>query len=221
MQFARPLPEPLVERHRVWRAGLSAEERSLRAKVALEGQDPEGMIIACCDSRVMTGAVFGGTAGDFFVHRNIANLVPRCVSDDAYHGTSATIEFAVGVLKVRRLIVMGHLGCGGVAGCLQQHAEAKAGGGTGGGFVARWLTILEPRVPKVLALGLDAEGTQRALEHEGVLLSLENLMTFPFVAERVHSGKLELHGIWKDIGNGVLEVFDPERGGFREVADQA
>lgn len=216
MTHARPLPDFLAEKHRRWRTALTDDTRAHLARLADEGQAPAAMIVACCDSRVMANDVFGAEAGDFFIHRNIANLVPGYAADGAYRGTSATVEYAVTVLRVRHLIVMGHRGCGGVAACLDRHGGAEDPG-PARSLVENWISILAPRVPGVVARGLDPEASQRALEHEAVLLGLENLMTFPFVAEAVAAGDLELHGLWKDIGAGLLEYYDADRGAFAPV----
>jgi len=215
MKNVRPLPPFLVSRYRRWREELSEEARERFARLAAEGQAPRAMIVACCDSRVMADDVFGAEAGDFFIHRNIANLVPRYTVDGAYRGTSATIEFAVTVLKVRHLIVMGHRSCGGVAACLARYGAGEPG--PAHSLVESWISILAPRVPAVVARGLGPEAAQRALEHEAVLLGLENLMTFPFVADAAAAGELELHGLWKDIGAGLLEYYDAGRGAFVPV----
>jgi carbonic anhydrase len=217
MDHARPLPAFLIARHRDWRASLDADHRARLEALAETGQSPQAMIVACCDSRVMAADVFGAEAGEFFVHRNIANLGPPCSPVGHQRGTSATVEFAVTVLKVRHLIVMGHRGCGGVAGCYDMH------GGEGGtalrpdSFVGRWLEILAPPVAPLLARGLERDAALRVLEHEAILLSLENLTTFPFVAEALDAGRLELHGIWKDIGDGDLEYFDSGQNAFVRV----
>jgi carbonic anhydrase len=174
------------------------------------------MIIACCDSRVMATDVFGGEAGDFFVHRNIANLVPHCQPDGASRGTSATVEYAVTVLQVSHLIVMGHFGCGGVSGYLDMEAGSP-GAPDGASFVGRWLSILAPGHARVAALGLDRRDAQRALEHQAILVSLDNLMTFPFVSERVADGRLQLHGVWKDITDGELDYYESDGETFQPV----
>ncbi len=216
MENARPLPTFLIERYRLWQARVATKGRAHLAALANDGQRPRAMIIACCDSRVMATAVFGGEAGDFFVHRNIANLVPRFTPDSAVRGTSATIEYAVTVLKVRHLIVMGHHGCGGVAGCydlMSGHENAPPADS----FVGRWLTILEPGFDRVAALGLPRAEALRALEHQAILVSLENLIEFPFVAAAVAAGRLQLHGIWKDISDGDLDFYDATTDSFHDV----
>jgi carbonic anhydrase len=220
MDHASPLPDFLVARFRRWRARMGPGERERMAALAERGQNPRAMIVACCDSRVMATDVFGGEAGDFFVHRNIANLVPRHTPDGAARGTSATIEYAVGVLKVEHLIVMGHFGCGGVAGCHDLQAGV-AGAPAADSFVGQWLRILAPGYDRIAALGLDRTEALRALEREAILVSLENLMTFPFVREAVAAGRLALHGIWKDISDGDIEWYDPASDRFRKVDDDA
>lgn len=216
MEHARPLPPFLVGRYHEWKARMGATERGRLAGLAAHGQHPRAMIVACCDSRVMATDVFGGEAGDFFVHRNIANLVPRSRPDGTERGTSATVEYAVTVLDVDHLIVMGHYGCGGVAGCYDMHRDAPGAPGPAS-FVGRWLTILSPGYARVAGLDLDRDAALRALERQAIILSLENLMSFPFVAQRVAARRLELHGVWKDIADGNLEYYDAATGTFRPV----
>jgi carbonic anhydrase len=212
MTIARPLPDYLVKRYHGWKATAYSENSAWFRKLADEGQHPRAMVISCCDSRVHVTAIFGADPGEFFLHRNIANLVPPYAPDGNQHGTSAAIEYAVTALKVPHLIVIGHSSCGGVKGCYDM-CEGKAPAlDEKTSFVGRWMDLLRPghaRLPE----GTEAERVA-ALEKEGVLVSLENLMTFPFVKEAVESGKLTLHGLWTDIGAGGLESYDPERGAF-------
>lgn len=216
MKFAKPLPPFLIERHRNRRAARTPDERARMLELATYGQNPRAMVIACCDSRLMVRDLFGAEAGEFFVHRNIANLIPPCTLDGRQHGTSATIEYAVTTLKVRHLIVMGHSGCGGIAGCFDmQSGEEPAP--EPGSFVGDWLQILAPSVPPLLEGGLERAPALRALERQGVLVSLANLMTFPFVSEAVYTGQLQLHGIWNDISDGELEVYNSETDAFYRI----
>jgi carbonic anhydrase len=215
MTITRPLPEYLVRRYHGWKATSFAENRGWYERLADEGQHPRAMVISCCDSRVHVTSIFGADQGEFFIHRNIANLVPPSNPDGKYHGTSAALEYAVSTLKVAHLIVLGHSGCGGVKGCYDMcsgHApelEEKTS------FVGRWMDILRPGFER-LEPG-DPETQVRALEKESVVVSLENLMTFPFVRERVEANVLTLHGLWNDIGKGGLEAYDAESKGFVTV----
>lgn len=215
MDKARPLPAYLVQRFVGWRATTYQENRPWYRRLAESGQHPRAMVISCCDSRVHVTSIFGADEGEFFIHRNIANLVPPCNPDGEYHGTSAAVEYAVTSLGVAHLIVLGHSNCGGVKGCHDMcsgrapELEAKSS------FVGRWMDILRPGYQTVLSLPEPEQLT--ALEKQAVLISLENLMTFPFVRDAVANDMLTLHGLWNQTGEGVLEHYDPAKGGFVPV----
>jgi len=206
MKSARPLPSYLVSRYHGWKATTFTENKGWYKRLAEEGQRPRAMVISCCDSRVHVTAIFGADQGEFFIHRNIANLVPSYHPDGAQHGTSAAVEYAVTALKVSHIVVLGHSGCGGVEGCYNMCSGHAPELDDKSSFVGRWMDILRPGFER-LAEGTDEERKQ-ALEKEAVLVSLENLMTFPFVNDAVESGELTLHGVWNDIGDGSLEGYD-------------
>lgn len=208
MHHAKPLPSYLVKRYHGWKATSYSENQAWYRRLATEGQRPRAMVISCCDSRVHATSIFGADQGEFFIHRNIVNLVPPYEPDGERHGTSATIEYAVTALKVAHLIVLGHSQCGGVQGCIDMckgdapQLEAKES------FVGRWMDILKPKFDLVSDVEDPAEQA-RQFERQAVVASLENLMTFPFVAEAVQNGSISLHGLWTDIGEGGLEYYDP------------
>jgi carbonic anhydrase len=216
MKQARPLPGYLVSRYKGWKATTYDDNQAWYRHLAADGQHPRAMLISCCDSRVHVTSIFGADSGEFFIHRNIASLVPPCEPGGNHHGTSAAIEYAVTSLKVAHVIVMGHSYCGGVAGC---HAMCTGNAPEleeSTSFVGRWMDILRPGFER-LQPAKDDDTFLRNLEKEAVLISLENLMTFPFVAERVERGDLTLHGLWKDITNGSLLNYDPRTDGFVPV----
>ncbi|OOY31208.1 carbonic anhydrase [Thioclava sp. F36-6] len=211
-EHVKPLPSYLVSRYQGWHATAYDENRAWYRRLASEGQRPRSMIIACCDSRVHVTSMFGADQGEFFIHRNIANLVPEFTPDGDHHGTSAAVEYAVTSLKVAHLIVLGHSNCGGVAGChamCSGHApelEEKSS------FVGTWLNLLRPGYERVTELPEDQQVL--ALEREAVKVSLENLMTFPFVREALDADRMTLHGLRHDIGEGVLEQYDADTDRF-------
>ncbi|MFC6588105.1 carbonic anhydrase [Sulfitobacter pacificus] len=216
MDRVKPLPNYLVQRYHGWKATGYADNKTWYRRLASDGQHPRAMVISCCDSRVHVTSIFGADQGEFFIHRNIANLVPPYEPDGDHHGTSAAVEYAVRVLKVSNLMILGHSNCGGIKGCIDMckgHApelEAKDS------FVGRWMDILRPRF-EVVADMQDTEEQTRAFEKEAVVTSLENLMTFPWLASKVEEGTLSLHGLWTDIGEGGLEHYNPETGKFHVV----
>ena len=215
MQHASPLPSYLINRYRGWKATTYTENRGWYRRLAEDGQHPRSMVISCCDSRVHVSAIFGADHGEFFIHRNIANLVPPFNPDGHHHGTSAAVEYAVTGLKVAHILVVGHSGCGGVEGCYNMCAGTAPELDAASSFVGRWMDILRPGYA---ALPEGDEATRkRALEKASVLISLENLMTFPFVKSAVLSERLSLHGLWNDIGEGLVEVYDPKSESFHPV----
>ena len=161
------------------------------------------MVVACIDSRVDPAMIFDTAPGETLTVRNVANLVPPYAPDAAYHGTSAALEFGVRVLEVPHLMVLGHGLCGGVRALLDGAPDNAHE------FVAPWMSIAWPARVRALQC-LSAEERQRCCEHEVIKISLANLMTFPWVAERVAAGRLELHGAWFDIFTGALMTLQPD-----------
>lgn len=215
MSFVRPLPAYLIQRFQGWRATAYQENKAWYRRLAESGQHPRAMVISCCDSRVHVTSIFGADEGEFFIHRNVANLVPPYNPDGQTHGTSAAVEYAVTSLGVAHIVVLGHSNCGGVKGCHDMCSGAAPELEEKSSFVGRWMDILRPGYEKVAHL--PADQIFPALEKEAVLISLENLMTFPFVRAAVEGDLLTLHGLWNNTGEGALEQFDPARNGFVSV----
>ena len=213
---ATQLPTYLAQRYLGWKATKFQENKSWFRHLADMGQHPRAMVISCCDSRVHVTAIFGSDTGEFFIHRNIANLVPPYQPDGDHHGTSAAVEYAVTTLKVAHILVLGHSNCGGVSGCYEMCSGSAPELEKSSSFVGRWMDILRPGYERVKNLGSREEQIV-ALEREGVVVSLENLMSFPFVREAVEGETMSIHGLWNDIGDGSLFYFDPEHADWRPV----
>lgn len=173
-----------------------------------EGQSPPVMVISCCDSRVDPATIFDTVPGQVFALRNVANLVPPFETTAGLHGASAAIEFGVLGLKVRHIVVVGHGACGGIKAAL---SGARLGPESGG-FVDRWMDIIEDARTRVLAEG--GVNLAAALEREAIKVSLANLRTFPYIAEREAAGRLRLHGALFAIHDGELHVLDEAAGAF-------
>ncbi len=215
MKIAKPLPDYLVTRYQGWKATGYQKNKAWYRHLAEDGQHPRAMVISCCDSRVHVTSIFGADQGEFFIHRNIANLVPPYEPDGRHHGTSAAVEYAVTALKVAHLIVIGHSNCGGVKGFHDMCTGAAPELDPKTSFVGSWVELLRPGLERLG--GPDQPVDLHALEREAVLVSLNNLMTFPFVSEAVKEERLTLHGLWNDIGEGALEYYDPDRETFVPV----
>ena len=216
MTTTRPLPSYLASRFRGWKATGYADNKSWYRRLASEGQHPRAMVISCCDSRVHVTSIFGADQGEFFIHRNIANLVPPYEPDGQKHGTSAAVEYAVSALKVAHVIVIGHSACGGVRGFYDMTMGDAPDLAKASSFVGRWMDLLQPGYDRIKA---DRSGPDciAALEQEAVKVSIDNLITFPFVREAVEAGDLTLHGLWHDIGEGDLLWYDSSEDVFKPV----
>jgi carbonic anhydrase len=199
--------DQLLAGYKRFRARRWVEQRELFEHLA-EGQTPRILVIACSDSRVDPAQIFDVAPGELFVVRNVAALVPPCEQGEGLHGTSAAIEFAVEGLGIKTILVMGHARCGGVAAAIDRGrwgTKASAGAASMR-FVNAWIDLLAPVVEKLQ--GADLPSTERG----GVELSLANLMTFPFVAEKVIAGELNLEGARFDIATGELDLYNQSRG---------
>lgn len=216
LPYVKPLPPFLAQRYHGWKATTYSQNKAWFRKLATEGQHPRAMIISCCDSRVHVASIFGADAGEFFIHRNVANLVPAFAPDGDHHGTSAAIEYAVTALHVSHIIVLGHSQCGGVQGCLDMCTGNAPELEESSSFVGRWMDILRPGYERVRDK-YAPEDMAAALEKESVMVALENLMTFPFVNKAVENDMLTLHGLWTDIGEGTLECLDSKSREFYSV----
>lgn len=188
--------------------------RSFFAELAKQ-QKPKIMMIGCSDSRVDPAILTNAEPGEIFMVRNVANLVPPRARDDALHGTSAALEFAVTSLEVEHIVVLGHNGCGGIQalmagdpGIAEEHA-----------FIHNWLKIADEARRRTLVTARQQPFAvqQRTLEHEAIKTSLANLLTFPWIAERIEAGRLRIHGWCFDISDGQMNVYVAEEDRFKPL----
>jgi len=178
-----------------------------------DGQQPRVMVIACSDSRVDPAQIFDVRPGEVFVVRNVAALVPPFETTPGHHGVSAALEFAIQVLRVREIVVMGHGMCGGCQAALTQELRGTLPGE--GGFIADWIEMLdEAREPIAREFGTTGRAAERAMEQAAVKVSLANLRSFPCVREKEKSHELTLRGAFFAISDGVLHLLDERSGRF-------
>lgn len=193
-------------------SGRYLDERDRYRSLASDGQKPQVLIIACCDSRAAPETIFGAGPGELFVMRNVANMVPPFAPDGQYHATSAAIEYAVQVLKVKHIIIMGHGRCGGIQAALNPLDEPLSQGD----FIGKWMGLLKPAAEQIQSNEImTVSERQTALERVSIRNSIDSLRTFPFVEQLEIDGKISLHGAWFDISTGELWIMDTETGDFR------
>jgi len=200
--------EHLIDGYRIYREKRWPELRALHRSLAQRGQAPQTLVIACADSRVDPATIFNADPGELFVVRNVANLAPPFEDAPGFHGVSAAIEFAVTQLKVEYILVMGHAQCGGVAAALQDRPRNP------NSFLDSWISLLDTAKSRIEPHAHDAV-TQ--LEYESIRVTLENLATFPFVAEAIKERGLKLIGARYGVADGGLELLDAATGEFKPV----
>ena len=198
-----------------FRSQYFEKNKPLYQKLVRDGQNPNIAVVACSDSRVDPAIVLQAEPGDIFSIRNVANLVPPFVSDHSHHGTSAALEFAVCGVGVEHIIIFGHAHCAGIGAMIKE----QKGEHMPWHFVGPWANIAAEAYRRTKNEMPDADGETeaRCCEKNSVLVSLENLMTFPFIAERVKDGRLTLHGWYLDIVEGTLLSYDPEKKSFKKI----
>ena len=210
-----PFPPRLLEGYRMFCSGRLKSEQERFRQLAESGQSPEIMVIGCSDSRVSPEVIFDAHPGELFVVRNVANLVPPYTPDGATRAVSAALEFAVMALKVKHIVVLGHALCGGIR-AYAEHIKPLSPGD----FIGKWMELIAPAADKAGKPEKFATHAEylTALEHQSVVTTLDNLMTFPCVRILVERKKLQLHAAYFAVGTGLLSVRDPETGVFASVA---
>ena len=208
-------PELLADRFRRFKFRHFVANQDHYETLAINGQNPDVMIVSCCDSRVDPETIFSAMPGELFVVRNVANLVPPFETSGKYHGVSAALEFAALNLRVKHIVVMGHSGCGGVRACINHDAAHQ----TDSAFITNWMSMLDEPRTRLLQKNPDlTEGAlHAALEREGVKTSLANLRTFPCIQILEGRGSISLHGTYFDIATGTLEVLDSATGTYSQL----
>jgi carbonic anhydrase len=208
-------PEHLTDRFHRFKFRHFDLHRETYEDLATYGQNPDVMIVSCCDSRCDPETIFSAKPGELFVVRNVANLIPPFETIGKFHGVSAALEFAALNLRVRHIVIMGHTGCGGIKVALEQNAARQ----TEAMFISRWMSMLDDCRMKVLAShqGTDRAAAVAALEREAIKVSIANLRSFPFILELENRGKVALHGALFDIATGSLMVLNQSNGEFHNL----
>lgn len=184
--------------------------------LAKNGQQPKALFIGCADSRVVPNLITQTGPGELFVIRNVGNFVAPYKPDEDYHSTAAGIEYAVTALEVSEIIICGHTHCGAIE-TLYKDIEGKP-------FIhtKKWLTLGEKaKSLAMLSLGKSAPKDKllRLTEKFSLISQVENLLTYPYVKEKVDNGTLYIHAWIYDIENGDIEYYDPDNYEFKSLKD--
>jgi carbonic anhydrase len=210
------LPQDLIEGYRAFRRGRLRREQARYRELADHGQTPETMVIGCCDSRVSPEVIFDSGPGELFVVRNVANLVPPYSPGESFQGVSSALEYAVQVLRVKYIVVLGHARCGGIKAFAERGAPL-----TPGDFIGKWMSLIAPAAKAVEAHKEPGGNPLTQLEKASLVTTLDNLITFPFVRDQVEKGRLTLYAAYFDVSSGELSVRNSITGWFEPVARSA
>ena len=212
-----PFPEHLIDGYRTFASQRLPTEQNRYRELSERGQSPTVLLIGCCDSRVSPEVIFDVGPGELFVVRNVANLVPVFQPDGGAHGVSAALEYAVQVLKVKHVVVLGHAQCGGIKAFIDDIDPLSPGD-----FIGKWMQMFIKPGEKVSQREHESrQDFTTRIEKAAVFRSLENLMTFPFVRNAVERGDMSLHGAYFGVAEGSLFVLDAEAKEFRGVGEIA
>ena len=205
----------LISGYRSFKAEQFERNQALYRKLVREGQKPKVCMVACADSRVDPAIVLNTEPGEVFMVRNVANLVPPYEEQGMYHGVSAALEYAVTVLEVEDIVILGHAHCGGIGALIKAGNDEPADDT----FITPWMTIAKKALARADKRfpGLTGEERARKCERAAVLESIDNLMTFPFIKERVEAGKLRLNGWHYDLVEGLLCSYNSDADTFEPV----
>jgi carbonic anhydrase len=206
-------PKHLLDGYNAFTSQRLPTEQTRYKELSERGQSPAVMVVGCCDSRVSPEVIFDAGPGELFVVRNVANLVPVYQPDGGAHGVSAALEYAVNVLRVPHIVVLGHAQCGGIRAFIDKIDPLSEGD-----FIGRWMAMFIK--PGEVVEQRDRETMQDftvRIEKAAIFRSLENLMTFPFVQKAVESGETQLHGAYFGVAEGSLFVLDKATKEFNSV----
>lgn len=181
----------ILQGYQSFRKKYASGDQSIMQFLSDYGQQPEIMIVACCDSRVDPALILQCDPGDLFVVRNVANIVPPFEQDDAYHGTSAALEFGIRFLKVKHLILLGHSQCGGIQALVNQEKNDND-------FINNWVSIIHNQNH---CKHVD-ECAQLALKE-----SYQNCLSFPWINEKILQKELSIHLWFFDIKLGQIFTY--------------
>ena len=197
------LSPKIFEGYKNFRSLYGQGKQSLMNNLALNGQNPEIMIVACSDSRVDPAILFQCDPGDIFSVRNVANIIPPYENDSHYHGTSAALEFGVCYLKVKHIIILGHSSCGGVEARVKNSVQQTD-------FINHWVEQIDicSSIPNT---------DVNAHAKKSIITSYNNCMTFPWINEKVKTGELRLHPLYLEIADAEIYEYDKETDNFEKI----
>tara|TARA_X000000950_G_scaffold180762_1_gene219233 strand:+ start:10019 stop:10651 length:633 start_codon:yes stop_codon:yes gene_type:complete len=199
------IPKFLIERYQFWKKNTFEDYKNIYHQASKTAQKPIAMIVTCCDSRILENTIFGGGIGDYFVHRNIANIVPSKNDKALNIQTLSAIEYALKVLKIPNLIILGHSNCGGVEYSYKTLKDNKNVNNFE--YINKWISCLKysyNKIPK------DLSENEKIIffEQESIKQSIRNLSEYEFINKLIYENKLNVIGLWYQIHSGLIKFLN-------------
>jgi len=198
------IPKFLTERYQFWKKNTFEDYKDIYQQASKSSQKPIAMIITCCDSRILENTIFGGSIGDYFVHRNIANIVPSKNNKDLNIQTLSAIEYALKVLKIPNLIILGHSNCGGVEYSYRTLFDKNINDFE---YVNQWISSLQDSYNKIPNNFSETEKIT-FFEQENIKQSIKNLREYDFIDKLINENRLNVIGLWYQINSGLIKFLD-------------
>ena len=201
------IPKFLIERYKLWKKNTFEDYKDIYYQASKTVQKPIAMIITCCDSRILENSIFDGGVGDYFIHRNIANIVPNKNDKEQNVQTLSAIEYALKVLKIPNLIILGHSNCGGVEYYYKTLTDKKKLNNFE--YIDKWVSCLDDSYSKIPN---DLADNEKIIffEQENIKQSIINLHEYEFIKKLIDKKKLKVIGLWYQINSGLLKFLNNE-----------
>ncbi len=199
------IPKFLIERYQFWKKNTFEDYKDIYQQASKTAQKPIAIIITCCDSRILENTIFGGSVGDYFIHKNIANIVPSKNDKNKNIQTLSAIEYALKVLKIPNLIILGHSNCGGVEYSYKTLIDKKNINNFE--YINQWLSCLQISYKNIPNNFSETEKIT-FLEQENVKQSIKNLHEYGFINKLINENKLNVIGLWYQIKTGLIKFLD-------------
>ncbi len=197
--------EKILKGYQLFRKKYASGDNSVMQYLSNYGQQPQAMVVACCDSRVDPALILQCDPGDLFVVRNVANIVPPYEKDKWHHGTSAALEFGICFLEIQHLVLLGHSQCGGIQ-ALFKDCDAQQND-----FITNWVSLVK------------TEHTHPHSEDEYAKLalnqSLQNCLTFPWIKDKIIQHKLTIHQWFFDVKKGEIFTCEDVNKGYQPLEE--
>ncbi len=199
------LPDFLINQYIDWKVNIFQKKQDLYEGLENKGQEPKAMIISCCDSRVDANQIFAANPGDFFIHRNVANLIPDLNVNNTNHEIISSIDYAILKLKISRIIILGHSSCGGIDYAFNKFSDEK--NSEGNSSLDKWVQSIKSSYDKVDKSQSRIDAI-KSLEKKSIINSIKNLKNYKKIDKLILENKLQIHGLFFDISTGKITQYD-------------